>query len=74
MYKKNAAIITEIEGEKFAIKWQSAPATDTGKAAKYDTAKVREKDIAALPAKNVALDALLSFSDPAAAQNISEAH
>ena len=74
MYKKNAAIITEIEGEKFAIKWQSAPATDTGKAAKYDTAKVREKDIAALPAKNVALDALLSFSDPAAAQKISEAH
>ena len=74
MYKKNAAVITEIEGEKFAIKWQSAPATETGKAAKYETAKVREKDIVPLPAKNVALDALLSFDDPAAAQKIAEAH
>lgn len=62
MYKKNAAVITEIEGDKFVIKYRTAAATDTGKAAKYDSVKVREKDIVPLPAKGAELDALLDFS------------
>ena len=73
MYKKNAAVITEIEGDKFAIKYQSAPATDTGKAAKYDTVKVRAKDIAPLPAKNVTIEKILAFNDAQADAKILEA-
>ncbi len=74
MYKKNAAVITEIEGDKFVIKYRTAAATDTGKAAKYDSVKVREKDIVPLPAKGAALDALLDFSADGADEKIAEAY
>ncbi len=74
MYKKNAAVITEIEGDKFVIKYRTAAATDTGKAAKYETVKVREKDIAALPSKNVTIEKVLAFNDEAAGAKIAEAH
>lgn len=73
LYKKNAAVITEIEGDKFAIKYCSVPATDTGKAAKYDTVKVRAKDIAPLPSKNVTIEKVLAFSDAQVDSKISEA-
>lgn len=73
MYKKNAAVITEIEGDKFAIKYQTAPATDTGKAAKYDSVKVREKDVLPLPSQNVTIEKVLAFNDAEAASKISEA-
>ena len=73
LYKKNTAVITEIEGDKFAIKYCSVPATDTGKAAKYDTVKVRAKDIAPLPSKNVTIEKVLAFSDAQADSKISEA-
>ena len=74
LYKKNAAVITEIEGDKFVIKYRTAAATDTGKAAKYDTVKVREKDIAALPSKGVTIEKVLAFSDDSAGAKIAEAH
>ena len=73
MYKKSAAVITEIEGDKFAIKYQTAPATDTGKAAKYDSVKVREKDVVPLPSQNVTIEKILAFNDAEAASKISEA-
>lgn len=73
MYKKNAAVITEIEGDKFAIKYQTAPATDTGKAAKYDSVKVREKDVVPLPSQNVTIEKVVAFTDAEAASKISEA-
>lgn len=73
MYKKNAAVITEIEGDKFAIKYQTAPATDTGKAAKYDSVKVREKDIVPLPSQNVTIEKVLAFNDAEAGSKILEA-
>lgn len=73
MYKKSAAVITEIEGDKFAIKYCSVPATDTGKAAKYDSVKVRAKDITALPSKNITIEKVLAFNDSAAETKISEA-
>ncbi len=74
LYKKNAAVITEIEGDKFAIKYQKEAATETGKAAKYETVKVREKDIAALPSKGVTIEKVLAFDDAAAGAKIAEAH
>ncbi len=74
MYKKNAAVITEIEGDKFVIKYRTAAATDTGKAAKYDSVKVREKDIVPLPAKGAELDALLDFSADGTDEKIAEAY
>ncbi len=73
MYKKSAAVITEIEGDKFAIKYQTAPATDTGKAAKYDSVKVREKDVVPLPSQNVTIEKLLAFNDAEAGSKILEA-
>lgn len=73
MYKKSAAVITEIEGDKFAIKYQTAPATDTGKAAKYDAVKVREKDIVPLPSQNVTIEKVLAFNDAEAGSKILEA-
>ena len=66
LYKKNAAVITEIEGDKFVIKYRTA--------AKYDTVKVREKDIVPLPSKGAALDALLDFCADGADGKIAEAH
>jgi exoribonuclease-2 len=74
LYKKNAAVITEIEGDKFVIKYRTAAATDTGKAAKYDSVKVREKDIVPLPAKGAELDALLDFSADGTDEKIAEAY
>ena len=74
MYKKNAAVITEIEGDKFAIKYQKEAATETGKAAKYETVKVREKDIAPLPSKGVTIEKVLAFNDDSAGAKIAEAY
>lgn len=74
LYKKNAAVITEIEGDKFVIKYRTAAATGTGKAAKYETVKVREKDIAPLPSKGVTIEKVLAFSDDSAGAKIAEAY
>lgn len=74
LYKKSAAVVTEIEDEKFVIKYCAAPATPGGKPAKYESQKVREKDIVALPCENVSLEKILSFGDDSAKEKILEAY
>lgn len=74
IYKKSAAVVTEIEDEKFVIKYCAAPATPGGKPAKYESQKVREKDIVALPGENVSLEKILSFGDDSAKEKILEAY
>ncbi len=63
LYKNNCAVITEIEGDKFVIKYCSVPATPTGKKAVYSEQKVREKDITLLHEGPVSsLEKVLSYS------------
>lgn len=45
LYKNSVAIINEIDGEKFNIKFLQQAATSTGKKAIYGEQKVRQKDI-----------------------------
>lgn len=73
LYKQNAAIITEIEGEKFSVKFQTAEKTQTKKA-QYGEQKVREKDIIQLFQGEVSsLEALLDFSISDVQKDIQEA-
>lgn len=74
IYKKAPAVITEIDGDKFVVKYCSQPATQTGKPAKYDTQKVREKDIISLPGENVSIEKVLAFTDAQADSKISECY
>lgn len=74
LYKKSAAVITEIESEKFVITYCAAPATPGGKAAIYESQKVREKDVVSLPGENVSLENVLRFGDDAAQEKIREAY
>ncbi len=73
LYKKSCAVITEIDGDKYIVKYCSVPKTET-KPAKYDTQKVREKDIIVLPGKNTTIEKMLSFSDANIGSKISECH
>lgn len=74
LYKKSVAVITEIEGEKLVIEYCAAPATPSGKPAKYESQKVREKDVVPLPCENVPLEKILSFDDASAKEKILEAY
>lgn len=51
LYKSNAAVVLEHEGDKYQIRWCSQPATPTGKKAVYSEQKVREKDFIVLSEK-----------------------
>ena len=51
LYKNNAAVVVEQDGEKYLIRWCSQPATPTGKKAVYSEQKVREKDFITLSEK-----------------------
>lgn len=65
LYKKQPALITDFDGDKILIQFQTASATPTGKKAQYGQQKVREKDIIPLsstPCKNFE-DALTFFDD-----------
>jgi exoribonuclease-2 len=73
LYKKNIAIISDIDSDKYVIKYCSSPATSTGKKAVYDTQKVREKDIIVLIPKEGSLENLLSFTDEKLPLKIQEA-
>lgn len=73
LYKKSAAVVTEKDGDKFVVKFCSSPATSTGKSAKYDTQKVREKDIIVLENSETTIEKLLSFSDESLPKKIFEA-
>ena len=75
LYKNQCAVVTEIDGEKYAIRFCTSPATPSGKKAQYAELKVREKDIALLHAGPVAsLDALLAFTDDKIPSQIAETH
>ena len=45
IYKSQAAVIKDLDGDKYIITYCSQPATATGKKAVYSEQKVREKDI-----------------------------
>ncbi|MDE5580692.1 MAG: RNB domain-containing ribonuclease [Treponemataceae bacterium] len=74
IYKKSAAVVTEIEDEKFVIKYCVSSATPGGKPTKYENQKVREKDVVPLPGENVSLEKILSFGDDSAKEKILEAY
>ena len=59
LYKKQPAVVTEIDGEKFVIEYCSVPATATGKKAQYATQKVRSKDIVLLEENVNSIQAVL---------------
>ena len=62
LYKQNAAIITEMEGEKYTVRFLTQEATATKKA-QYGEQKVREKDIIPLFKGQVQnIESLLSFT------------
>ncbi|MDE5897996.1 MAG: RNB domain-containing ribonuclease [Treponemataceae bacterium] len=75
LYKKQPAVVQEIEGDKFLIQFRTAPASASGKPAQYAVQKVREKDIAALSDAPVSsLDALFAASADGLAESVAEAH
>lgn len=75
LYKKNAAVVTDFDGDKIMIKWQVTPATPTGKKAVYAEQKVREKDIILLSQEPCGgLDNLLSFKDEKIQDQIAETY
>lgn len=75
LYKKNAAVVTDFDGDKIMIKWQVTPATPTGKKAVYAEQKVREKDIILLSQEPCGgLDNLLSFKDENIQNQIAETY
>lgn len=75
LYKKNAAVVTDFDGDKIMIKWQVTPATPTGKKAVYAEQKVREKDIILLNQEPCGgLDNLLSFKDEKIQDQIAETY
>lgn len=75
LYKKNAAVITDFDGDKILVKWQVTPATPTGKKAVYAEQKVREKDIIPLSQEACGgLEPLLSFKDEKINDQIAETY
>ena len=63
LYKNNAAIITDREGDKYIVKYCTQPATVTGKKAVYAEQKIRDKDFILLSEAPVSsLDNVLAFS------------
>ena len=75
LYKKQPAIITDFDGDKILIKYQSVPATSTGKPAQYNEQKVRDKDIILLHNKEVSsLEKLISFEDSLIQDQIKETY
>ena len=74
IYKNIAAIVREIDGDKFIIAYCSSRATATGKKAVYSEQKVREKDVLVLcekndSASNEKIETLLQFEDFANSEN-----
>ena len=75
LYKSFIAVITDIEKDKFVIKYCTQPATSTGKKAVYSEQKVREKDIVLLhegPCSS--LEKVLDFKDDNFISQIAETY
>ena len=74
LYKNFGAIVQDIDGDKFIIKYCSVPATSTGKKAIYTEQKVRQKDVILLHEGPVSsLENILSFRDDKIDSQILEA-
>ena len=64
LYKSFLALVQDLDGDKFLIKFCTQPATSTGKKAVYNEQKVREKDVVLLhQGPCTSLDKALSFTD-----------
>lgn len=75
LYKRQPAVVTETEDDKFVIKYQTARAESSGRSAEYAVQKVREKDIALLHEGPVSSpEKLTGSSDPDLEKQISELH
>ena len=75
LYKKFCAIVLGQEGDKIIIKFQTTPATPTGKKAQYAELKVREKDFVVLTSSACSsLEEALSFNDESIASQIAETY
>lgn len=74
LYKKQPAVVTDIDGDKFIVEYCSTPATPTGKPAQYATQKVRSKDILLLAEKVSSIQNVLAFTDAKASEKIKETH
>lgn len=66
VYKSFCAVVTDIEAEKYALKWCVNRGNAGGKKPVYATQKVREKDVLLLCEKGASsLESLLDFADGA---------
>lgn len=75
LYKKFCAVVTDFDGDKIMIKFQTSPATPTGKKAVYSEQKVREKDIVILHAEACSsLEKVLEYSEAGFDEKLSEAY
>lgn len=75
IYKKFLAVVTDFEGDKICIKFQTNPGTPGGKKPQYAELKVREKDIISLSGETVSsLENCLTFSDEKISSQIEEAY
>lgn len=75
LYKKFCAVVTDFDGDKIMIKFQTSPATPTGKKAVYSEQKVREKDIVILHAEACSsLEKVLEYSEAGFDKKLSEAY
>lgn len=70
IYKNQPALVMELDGDKFLVEWCASRAKESGKKAVYASQKVREKDVILLSEDAASsVEALLSFSDSASAEN-----
>ena len=74
LYKNQAALVEDRDGDKYLIKYLVSPATATGKKAVYGQQKVREKDVILLNEKTASsLEALLAADENKFASQLHEA-
>ena len=74
LYKNQAALVEDREGDKYLVKYLVSPATATGKKAVYGEQKVREKDVILLNSSACSsLDAVLSSNPENFKDSITEA-
>lgn len=75
LYKNAPAVVTDIDGEKFVIRFCVSPATSTGKKAVYGEQKVREKDVCLLHEGPVSsLEKVLDYNDSSISSQILETY
>lgn len=74
LYKNQAALVEDRDGDKYLIKYLSSPATPGGKKAVYGQQKVREKDVILLHEKPASsLEAVLAADENKFAAQLHEA-